>query len=111
MLAQSPHCQPACGPFAKAGDFIHANHDDISFMPVTVRHNFSAGPGALPDCVLQETRTAIGAVPEVGLPLLGISHRSRWFQRVVEEAEEHFRALLNLPSDYHVLFLQGGSTL
>lgn len=74
-------------------------------------HNFSAGPGALPDEVLAETQEAIGAVPGVGLSILGISHRSAWFRRVVEEAEEHFRALLGLPADYHVLFLQGGSTL
>lgn len=74
-------------------------------------HNFSAGPGALPDAVLAETKEAIGAVPGVGLSILGISHRSAWFRRVVEEAEDHFRALLGLPADYHVLFLQGGSTL
>lgn len=74
-------------------------------------HNFSAGPGALPETVLAETQEAIHAVPGVGLSILGISHRSAWFRRVVEEAEEHFRALLGLPADYHVLFLQGGSTL
>jgi len=80
-------------------------------MSVIARHNFSAGPGALPDSVLRETQAAIGHVPGVGLSILGISHRSKWFCDVVEEAEEHFRVLLNLPKDYHVLFLQGGSTL
>lgn len=75
------------------------------------RHNFSAGPGALPESVLRETQAAIGLVPEAGLSLLGISHRSKWFGDVVAEAEDHFRALLGLPREYHVLFLQGGSTL
>jgi phosphoserine aminotransferase len=74
-------------------------------------HNFSAGPGALPEVVLDEAQAALRAVPGVGLSVLGISHRSAWFRRVVEEAEEHFRVLLGLPADYHVLFLQGGSTL
>lgn len=60
---------------------------------------------------MRETQAALGQVPGVGLPLLGVSHRSSWFGEVVAEAEDHFRALLNLPSDYHVLFLQGGSTL
>lgn len=50
-------------------------------------------------------------VPEVGLPLLGISHRSRWFADVVAEAENIVRELLGLPANYHVLFLQGGATL
>ncbi|HVU34974.1 MAG TPA: 3-phosphoserine/phosphohydroxythreonine transaminase [Opitutaceae bacterium] len=74
-------------------------------------HNFSGGPGALPDSVLEETQAAIRQAPGTALSLLGLSHRSPWFDSVINEAEAHFRALLNLPSDYHVLFLQGGSTL
>lgn len=65
-------------------------------MSVTAYHNFSAGPGALPAGVTRETQAALGQVPGVGLPLLGVSHRSRWFGEVVAEAEEHFRVLLNL---------------
>lgn len=75
-----------------------------------VAHNFSAGPGALPETVLRSAGEAIAGIPEVGLSVLGISHRSRWFRDVLDEAEEHFRALLDLPEAYHVLFLQGGST-
>jgi phosphoserine aminotransferase len=74
-------------------------------------HNFSGGPGALPDCVLQQTEAAIREVPGTRLSLLGLSHRSAWFEDVVAQAEEHFRVLLGLSPDYHVLFLQGGSTL
>jgi phosphoserine aminotransferase len=75
------------------------------------RLNFSGGPGALPESVLQQTQAAIAEVPEVGLSLLGISHRSKWFRDVVEEAEDNFRKLLRLPAEYRVLFLQGGSSL
>ncbi|HET8707875.1 MAG TPA: phosphoserine transaminase [Pseudomonadales bacterium] len=73
--------------------------------------NFSGGPGALPESVIAETRRAIEMVPEAGLSLLGISHRSDWFAQVIAEAEANIRLLLNLSDDYAVLFLQGGATL
>lgn len=74
------------------------------------RLNFSGGPGVLPESVLQQTQAAIEEVPEVGLSILGISHRSDWFASVVLEAEANIRKLLELPENYHVLFLQGGAT-
>ena len=49
-------------------------------------------------------------VPEVGLSILGISHRSDWFADVVSEVEANIRTLLGLSEDYHVLLLQGGAT-
>ncbi|MBW4598018.1 MAG: phosphoserine transaminase [Brasilonema angustatum HA4187-MV1] len=73
--------------------------------------NFSGGPGALPESVLNATQAAIMNVPEVGLSLLGISHRSDWLRNVLDEIEENFRNLLSIPKNYHVLFLQGGSSL
>jgi len=73
--------------------------------------NFSGGPGALPESVLDETQQAIGEVPGTGQSVLGISHRSEWFREVVAETEENFRMLLDLPDHYRVLFLQGGGTL
>lgn len=72
--------------------------------------NFSGGPGALPETVLQQVQESIRAVPEVGLSILGISHRSDWFAATVAELEGNLRRLLGLPDDYHVLFLQGGAT-
>ena len=72
--------------------------------------NFSGGPGALPESVLQQVQQAIIEVPGTGLSVLGISHRSSWFSEVVAELETDIRTLLNLPDDYHVLFLQGGAT-
>ena len=72
--------------------------------------NFSGGPGVLPESVLQQVQASILAVPEVGLSILGISHRSDWFAAVVAELETNIRQLMNLPDNYHVLFLQGGAT-
>lgn len=72
--------------------------------------NFSAGPGALPDSVLLQAQEAIIEVSEVGLSILGISHRSDWFAAVITELETNIRMLLGLSEDYHVLFLQGGAT-
>jgi phosphoserine aminotransferase len=72
--------------------------------------NFSGGPGVLPESVLLQVQQAMLEVPEVGLSLLGISHRSDWFAAVVAEVEANVRALLGLPENYHVLLLQGGAT-
>jgi phosphoserine aminotransferase len=72
--------------------------------------NFSGGPGALPQSVLLQAQQAILEVPEAGLSILGISHRSDWFAGVVAELESNIRQLLGLKDDYHVLFLQGGAT-
>lgn len=72
--------------------------------------NFSGGPGALPATVLAQVQEAILCVPEVGLSILGISHRSDWFAEVVSELEHNIRSLLGLDERYHVLFLQGGAT-
>ena len=73
--------------------------------------NFSGGPGALPESVLEQTADAIHRAPGTALSVLGISHRSPWFRDVVDEAQANIRALLNLPEHYQILFLQGGGTL
>src|SRR5580698_5672022 len=78
---------------------------------MNLQYNFSGGPGALPLPVLMQAQQAILEVPEVGLSVLGISHRSDWFREVMDEAEANIRHLLKVPQNYHVLFLQGGSTL
>lgn len=73
--------------------------------------NFSGGPGALPDEVLAQTRDAIERAPGTNQSILGISHRSDWFRAMLQESEDNLRALLDIPPDYHVLQLQGGSSL
>ncbi|WP_132923027.1 phosphoserine transaminase [Sodalis ligni] len=72
--------------------------------------NFSGGPGALPESVLAQVQASIIEVPETGLSILGISHRSAWFESIVRETENNIRTLLGLPENYHILFLQGGAT-
>ena len=72
--------------------------------------NFSGGPGALPESVLQQLHTAMLCVPEVGLSILGISHRSEWFAQVVHELEDNIRHLMGLPETTRVLMMQGGAT-
>ncbi|MGN6667480.1 MAG: 3-phosphoserine/phosphohydroxythreonine transaminase [Trinickia sp.] len=78
---------------------------------MNLQYNFSGGPGALPLPVLEQAQEAIKDIPEVGLSVMGISHRSQWFRDVVDECEANIRDLLEVPPGYQVLFLQGGSTL
>jgi len=73
--------------------------------------NFSGGPGALPQSVLEQTQQAIIALPQTGMSVLGMSHRSAWFSEILAEAELNLRTLLNVPERYSVVFLQGGSSL
>lgn len=80
-----------------------------AFNPANMT-NFSGGPGVLPEKVLCEVRESIMEVPEMGLSILGISHRSDWFASVVQEVENNVRMLLGITPDYHVLLLQGGAT-
>ena len=74
-------------------------------------HNFSAGPCILPQSVLQEAAQACIEFNGMGLSLLEISHRSKQFVAVMDEARQLVRELLNLSDRYEVLFLQGGATL
>ncbi|TDY16687.1 phosphoserine aminotransferase [Paraburkholderia sp. BL6665CI2N2] len=73
--------------------------------------NFSGGPGALPETVLEQTRIAITALPETRISVLGMSHRSDWFRSILDEAEQNLRALLGISDDYAITFQQGGSSL
>ncbi|VWB93766.1 phosphoserine aminotransferase [Burkholderia lata] len=73
--------------------------------------NFSGGPGALPEAVLRQTCEAIVALPETGVSVLGMSHRSDWFHALLDEAERNLRALLGASDRHALIFLQGGSSL
>lgn len=73
--------------------------------------NFSAGPAVLPLSILKKAQSELLGVADTGLSVLEISHRSKAFTHIIEEAEERLRRLLDIPSDYHVLFLQGGASL
>ena len=74
-------------------------------------HNFSAGPGALPKKVIERVRNDFPDWNGTGMSITEISHRSKEFIECASKAENNLRSLLNVPDDYHVLFLQGGATL
>ncbi|MBX3176099.1 MAG: 3-phosphoserine/phosphohydroxythreonine transaminase [Candidatus Hydrogenedentes bacterium] len=74
-------------------------------------HNFSAGPAALPLTVLERVQAELLALPGAGASVMEISHRSKAFDAVHAAAKDNIKALLNLPDNYRVLFLQGGATL
>ena len=71
--------------------------------------NFSAGPAVLPLEVLEEAQRDLLALPGVGISILEISHRTKTFQDIIDAAEANLRSLMNIPSNYKVMFLQGGA--
>jgi len=73
--------------------------------------NFSAGPANLPLRVVEEARAHLLALPGAGASILEISHRSKAFEAVIEEAEANLRGLLAIPTTHHVVFLQGGASM
>ena len=72
--------------------------------------NFSAGPAALPLPVLEQVQAELPDWQGSGMSVMEISHRSKAFIRVAEEAEQELRVLLAVPANYKVLFLQGGAS-
>ena len=74
-------------------------------------YNFSAGPAAIPDPVLQRIREDIPDWAGTGMSVMEVSHRSREFVDLAATAERNLRKLLTIPDNYSVLFLQGGATL
>ena len=74
-------------------------------------YNFSAGPSTLPEPVLEEIRDEFMNYKGSGMNVMEMSHRSKVFQGIIDEAEADLRELMNIPSNYKVLFIQGGATL
>ena len=75
------------------------------------KFNFGSGPATLPVEVLEEAKEEILDWRGLGLSVMEISHRSDDFQQITNEAESDFRDLLNIPTDYQVLFLHGGASM
>ena len=73
--------------------------------------NFSAGPAALPEQVLDTIRSDIPDWQGTGMSVMEVSHRSKEFVEVAARAEANLRKLLGIPDDYSVLFPQGGATM
>jgi len=75
------------------------------------KHNFNAGPSVLPRIAIENSAKAILDLNGIGLSLLEISHRSKDFQAILDEATALFNELLNIPAGYKILFLGGGASL
>lgn len=74
-------------------------------------YNFSAGPAVLPVEVLQQAADEMLNYKGSGMSVMEMSHRSKTYQAIIDEAEADLRDLLNIPSTYKVLFAQGGCSL
>lgn len=75
------------------------------------KHNFNAGPSILPREVIEKTAQAVLDFNNSGLSVLEVSHRSKDFQAVMDEAVALFREILNVPEGYSVIFVGGGASL
>lgn len=73
-------------------------------------YNFSAGPAVLPEEVLMEASQEMMDYQGTGMSVMEMSHRSKPFQKIIDEAEQDLRDLMNIPDNYKVLFLQGGAS-
>jgi len=74
------------------------------------KHNFYAGPSILPQFTIKNTAKAVIDFDGTGLSILEISHRSKEFVAVMDEAQALFKELLNIPDGYSVIFLGGGAS-
>jgi len=73
-------------------------------------YNFSAGPAMLPEEVLKEAADEMLDYRGTGMSVMEMSHRSKAFEAIIQEAEKDLRELMNIPDNYKVLFLQGGAS-
>ena len=73
-------------------------------------YNFSAGPAVLPEEVLKEAAAEMLDYKGTGMSVMEMSHRSKAYQTIINEAEADLRKLMNIPDNYKVLFLQGGAS-
>lgn len=74
-------------------------------------YNFNAGPAALPLSVLEEIKDSFINFNGSGMSIIEVSHRSKWFDKVINDAVERTKRLLKLDKNYHVLFIQGGASM
>ena len=75
------------------------------------KHNFNAGPSILPRIAIENTAKAVLDLNGIGMSLIEISHRSKDFEAILNEAVTLFKEQLNIPENYKVLFLGGGAKL
>ena len=75
------------------------------------KYNFYSGPAIIPPTVLEQASRSVVELDNIGLSLIEISHRSKEFLAIVDEAVQHVKTLFHLSDDQKVLFLQGGATM
>jgi phosphoserine aminotransferase len=75
------------------------------------KHNFYAGPSILPAYTIENTAKGILDLDGIGLSVMEISHRSKEFMAIMEEAQSLIKELLEVPQGYHILFLGGGASM
>ena len=73
-------------------------------------YNFAAGPAVLPEEVLKEAAEEMLDYKGTGMSVMEMSHRSKAFEQIINDAEKTLRDLMNIPDNYKVLFLQGGAS-
>ena len=73
-------------------------------------YNFSAGPAVLPEEVLREAADEMLDYRGTGMSVMEMSHRSKAYQTIIDEAEADLRTLMGIPDNYKVLFMQGGAS-
>ena len=73
-------------------------------------YNFAAGPAVLPEEVLKEAAAEMLDYKGTGMSVMEMSHRSKIFEEIIQEAEQDLRDLMNIPDNYKVLFIQGGGS-
>ena len=73
-------------------------------------YNFSAGPSCLPEEVLNECAAEMLDCNGTGQSVMEMSHRSNAFEPIIQDAEAMVRKLMNVPSNYKILFVQGGGS-
>ncbi len=74
-------------------------------------YNFNAGPSALPKEVLERAQQELTNFSNTGMSVMELSHRSKEYESVHQEAIDHLKELLNIPDNYQILLLQGGASL
>ena len=73
-------------------------------------YNFSAGPAVLPEEVLKEAANEMLDYDGSGMSIMEMSHRTKTFDKVIQDAEADLRDVMNIPDNYKVIFVQGGAT-
>ena len=73
-------------------------------------YNFSAGPSMLPEAVLKTAQAELLDYHGSGMSVMEMSHRSKWFDEIIQNTEAAMRRVLNIPDNYKIGFFQGGAT-